>query len=141
MSSETEVSSAGAFAPRHFLAFVAASGVAALANFGSRLLFSTVMNYPAAISAAFCVGLTTAFVLNRRFIFAGRAHHVGHQFGRFLLVNLLAWVQTMAISLLLARWLFPLIGMPWHVESVAHAIGIAAPAITSYIAHKHWTFR
>ncbi|MFZ2237189.1 MAG: GtrA family protein [Dokdonella sp.] len=125
---------------RQFVGFVLVSGIAGLANFGSRFVFSLAMPYAAAICAAFVVGLTTAFLLNRRYIFAGSTQSTQSQALRFLLVNLAALLQTLAFSLLLARWLLPLIGWQWHPEAVAHAAGIAVPAITSYLAHKHWTF-
>ena len=125
---------------RQFIGFVLVSGFAGLANFGSRFLFSLAMPYAAAICAAFVVGLTTAFVLNRRFIFLGSTQSTRSQAWRFLLVNLAALLQTLAVSLLLARWLLPLLGWRWHPEAIAHAVGIAVPAITSYLAHKHWTF-
>lgn len=126
---------------RQFVGFVVVSGVAALANFGSRFLFNVVMPYPAAICAAFVVGLATAFLLNRRFVFVASTRSTESQAMRFLIVNLLALLLTLGVSLLLAHWLLPLIGWRWQAEAVAHAIGIAVPAITSYIAHKHWTFR
>lgn len=125
---------------RQFVGFVLVSGLAGLANFGSRFVFSLAMPYWAAICMAFVVGLTTAFILNRRFIFARSTQSTRSQAWRFLLVNLAALVQTLAVSLLLARWLLPMIGWQWHPEALAHAVGIAIPAVTSYLAHKHWTF-
>ncbi len=125
---------------RQFIGFVLVSGFAGLANFGSRFLFSLAMPYAAAICAAFMVGLITAFVLNRRFVFVDSRQSTRSQAWRFLLVNLASLLQTLAVSLLLARWLLPLMGWHWHPEAIAHAVGIAAPAITSYLAHKHWTF-
>ncbi len=125
---------------RQFIGFLVVSGFAGLANFGSRFLFSLAMPYAAAISVAFLVGLVTAFVLNRRFVFLDSRQSTRSQAWRFLLVNLAALVQTLAVSLLLVHWLLPLLGWHWHPEAVAHAAGIAAPAITSYLAHKHWTF-
>lgn len=125
---------------RQFIGFVLVSGFAGLANFGSRFLFSLAMPYAAAICAAFMVGLVTAFALNRRFVFLGSKQSTGSQAWRFLLVNLASLLQTLAVSLLLAHGLLPLIGWHWHPEAIAHAAGIAAPAITSYLAHKHWTF-
>ena len=126
---------------RQFVGFVLVSGLAGAANFGSRFLFSLAMPYSAAICAAFVVGLTTAFVLNRRFIFVDSTQSTESQAWRFLLVNFAALAQTLLVSLLLARWLLPAIGWTWQPEAVAHAAGIAVPAITSYLAHKHWTFR
>lgn len=125
---------------RQFIGFVLVSGIAGAANFGSRFLFSLLLPYTVAICAAFVVGLTTAFLLNRRYVFSDSLQSKQSQALRFLAVNLVALVQTVLVSLLLARWLLPLIGWTWQPEAVAHAAGIAVPAVTSYLAHKHWTF-
>lgn len=126
---------------RQFLAFLAVSGIAAGANFGSRVAFSLALPYAAAIVAAFCVGLSTAFVLNKLLVFRESTQPVQQQMVWFLAVNLGALVQTLAVSLLLARWLLPLVGITTHADAIAHAIGIAVPAVTSYFAHKRLSFR
>lgn len=121
--------------------FVVVSGIAALINFGSRVLFSLVVPYPAAIALAFCAGIVTAFVLNRRFVFDQPTIPLREQVAWFVAVNLFALLQTMAVSLLLEYWLFPAIGMRWHSEAVAHAVGIAVPIASSYFGHKKLSFR
>lgn len=124
-----------------FLKFLAVSGVAAAANIGSRVLLNRWMGYVPAILLAFCVGLITAFILNRLLVFKQTENPLHHQALWFVAVNLAAAVQTLAVSLLLARGVFPLTGFTWHTETVAHAVGVGIPAITSYIGHKHFTFR
>lgn len=124
-----------------FVRFLAAGGIAALANFGSRIAFSLVLPYPAAIVLAYLVGMTTAFVLNRAFVFTGARNPVGQQAWRFVLVNLAAVAQTLAISLLLARWALPALGVAQHAETIAHAVGVLVPVFTSYLGHRHWSFR
>ena len=126
---------------RRFALFVLCGGTAALANFLSRIALSHVLPYVAAIVVAYCVGMLTAFVLNRAFVFRDAQTHMRHQVTWFLVVNLLAVAQTVLISLLLARWLLPLLGVHWHVETLAHAVGVIVPVVTSYLGHKHWTFR
>lgn len=126
---------------RQFLCFLLVSGVAAAANFGSRIIFSIWMPYSASIIAAFCIGLVTAFVLNRTFVFSSAANAVHEQAFWFILVNMFAAVQTLFVSLFLARYLLPHIGFKWHVEAIAHAAGIAVPILTSYIGHKRLTFK
>jgi putative flippase GtrA len=123
------------------LRFVLVSGIAALINFGSRIAFSLVMPYPAAIALAFCAGISSAFVLNRRFVFERATIPLREQMLWFTAVNLFALVQTMAISLTLEYWLFPAVGMRWHSEAVAHAIGIVFPIASSYLGHKKLSFR
>lgn len=126
---------------KQFLGFVMVGGVAATINVGSRIIFNRWMPYSAAIVVAYICGMLTAFTLNRLFIFRETVNPLHHQAFWFTIVNLAAVVQTLVVSLLLARWLFPLIGFHWHVDTVAHAIGVAAPLVTSFIGHKHLSFR
>lgn len=126
---------------RQFFAFVALSGVAALANVGSRILFDYALPYPAAIACAFCVGMTVAFVLNRLLVFRSPTRPVQQQVFWFIVINLASLAQTMLVSLLLARWLFPLLGFTWHAETIAHCIGVGVPAVTSFLGHRHFSFR
>lgn len=126
---------------KQFLRFLVAGGVAAAANFGSRILLSLVMPYTTAIVVAYCIGMVTAFLLNRRFVFEASSNPLHRQAGWFIAINLLAVLQTLAVSLLLARWLFPAIGMTFHPETLAHAAGVAVPVFTSYLGHKAFTFR
>lgn len=121
--------------------FVVVSGAAALINFGSRILFSLVAPYPVAIALAFCAGISSAFVLNRLFVFEQPTIPLREQMFWFLAVNLFALAQTMAVSLLLEYWLFPSLGMRWHSAAVAHAIGIVFPIASSYLGHKKLSFR
>ena len=126
---------------RQFLLFLVAGGLAALANFLSRIALSLWMPYAAAIVVAYAIGMLTAFLLNRAFVFRGASSPVATQAGWFVAVNLLAVVQTLLISLALARWLFPMMGMSFHPETIAHAFGVAVPVFTSYLGHKHLSFR
>jgi putative flippase GtrA len=126
---------------RQLFAFIVTSGIAALANFGSRAAFSLFAPYALAIVAAFVVGLSTAFVLNRRYVFVDGSGSVAQQFMRFTAVNLFGLVQTLAISLLLVEVALPAIGWTWYPHEIAHAIGIATPIITSFFGHKYFSFR
>lgn len=124
-----------------FMLFVAAGGLAAAANFGSRILLGQVISYVPSIVAAYCIGMTTAFVLNRLFVFTGASNPIHQQMVWFVLVNLAAVLQTVAISVLFARVVFPGMAMHYHPETVAHAIGVAVPVFTSYLGHKRLSFR
>lgn len=126
---------------RQFLAFLAVSGLAAVANIGSRIAFDLAMPYTAAIVCAFCVGISVAFVLNKLLVFRQATRPVPQQMFWFLLVNLAALLQTLGVSLLLVHWLFPLAGFRTHAETVAHGIGVAIPAVTSFFGHRYFSFR
>jgi putative flippase GtrA len=121
--------------------FLVAGGIAAAANYGSRFGFSLWFSYPVAIVLAYLVGMTVAFILMRQYVFDGRGKEVGPQVLRFVVVNVLAVVQTLVVSLVLARWLLPVLGVTQHVEAIAHAVGVAVPVITSYFGHRLATFR
>ncbi|QBB71844.1 GtrA family protein [Pseudolysobacter antarcticus] len=126
---------------KRFLRFLFVSAIAAAANFGSRIVFSRFCDYSLAIFFAFVVGITTAFVLNRALVFTASKNQLHQQMLWFLLINLGALVLTLAVSLLFARIVLPALGIHSYTEEIAHALGILAPVITSYLGHKHLTFR
>lgn len=123
-----------------FVAFVLVGGFAAAVNFLSRIGFSQFMSYAPAIISAYGLGMITAFLLNRRFVFTDAVGSTHGQLLRFCVVNLLAVLQTLLISVGLADYLFPLAGMTFHPKEVAHAVGVAAPILTSYVGHRQWSF-
>ncbi len=57
------------------------------------------------------------------------------------MVNLAEVLQTLLVSLLLTNIVFPHIGFAWHIETVAHAIGVTVPIATSFVGHKKLSFR
>lgn len=126
---------------RQFLGFVIAGGIAAVANFGSRIVLSLWLPYVAAITIAYGIGMAVAFVLNRLFVFRDADNALAQQGLWFVLVNLAAVAQTILISLLFARWLFPALNMQFHPETIAHGIGVIVPVFTSFIGHRTLTFR
>jgi putative flippase GtrA len=121
--------------------FLLAGGTAALVNFGARVLFSIYLPYAVAIVLAYVLGMATAFLLNRRYVFRGYTNRLHQQVVRFIAVNALALLQTLGVSLLLADIVFPRVGLSWHAQEIAHAVGIVVPIFTSYLGHKKWTFR
>jgi putative flippase GtrA len=125
----------------NFLYFILSGGVAAGLNFGSRFLFSWVLPFEIAVVAAFFVGLLSGFLLMRFFVFNGAGKPVIPQIRKYVLVNLFALLQTFLISLVLARWVFPSIGIHSHAEALGHLIGVLLPVLTSYFGHKYFTFR
>jgi putative flippase GtrA len=124
-----------------FLRFLMAGGVAAAANFGSRFLFSNWVSYPVAIVLAYLVGMVIAFLLMRTYVFSPGANVLGVQLVRFVGVNLLAVLQTLVISVVLARWALPAMGIHAQAEALAHLVGVVVPVVTSYFGHKLATFR
>ena len=125
---------------RRFPRFLLAGAIAALANFGSRFLFSLFISFELAVVAAFCVGLTTGFLLSRQFVFPRSANKLQVEVAYYLLVNLFALMQTWLLSVGGAMWLqqyWPLT----QAQAAAHLAGIMLPVISSYFGHKYFSFR
>jgi len=124
-----------------FIRFLVAGGVAAAANYGSRFLFSIWLSYGPAIVLAYLVGMSVAFVLMRQHVFSAAGGALGPQVAKFVAVNLLAVIQTLIISLVLARWILPSLGVVTHAEAIAHLAGVLIPVATSYFGHRMLTFK
>jgi gtrA family protein len=131
----------GAFRSRQFLVFLLTGGIAAAVNFGSRILYNQWMGFSAAIVLAYITGMVTAFVLARLFVFRNSQRALHQSALYFVLVNGVAVLQTWAISLLLADWLLPALGIRQYVHELAHAAGVVVPVFTSYLGHKHLSFK
>lgn len=123
-----------------FLKFLVTGGIAALVNLLSRYALNHVMSFEAAVVVAYLLGMATAYLLARRFVFDASGRSVASEVRRFVLVNLVALGFVWAISVGLARIVFPAIGFTWHADDIAHLIGVLAPAVTSYIGHRFYTF-
>lgn len=125
---------------REFLAFVVIGGFAAAVNFVTRIVIDWWTSFEVAVVLSYLVAMTTAFVLNRLYVFNAADGPWRRQYGRFALVNLVALVQVFLISVGLERYLFPALGFTWHADEIAHAIGLASPILTSYWGHKKYSF-
>jgi putative flippase GtrA len=123
-----------------FAGFLVAGGLAALVNFLSRIGFNQLFGYATSIVLAYLVGMVTAFLLTRHHVFAPSGKSVRVEVAWFTLVNVLAVAQTLSISLLLADLVLPNLGIETYRKALAHAAGIAVPAVISYFGHRYWTF-
>jgi putative flippase GtrA len=126
---------------QRFVAYLLAGGTAAALNWSSRFLFSIWLSYAASIVCAFFVGLVCGFVLMRWLVFDGAGKPAMPQAGMYVVVNALALMQTLVVSLTLAKWVIPRIGYSANPEGPAHLMGVMVPAVTSYFGHKFFTFR
>ena len=126
---------------KQFLRFLVAGGLAAVANFGSRFIFSAFFSYTVAIVFAYLIGMLVAFLLMRAHVFDAKEGNVVTQISLFVGVNLFAMLQTIGVSLILVRWVLPSLGSFEYNEAIAHLVGVLVPAVTSYFGHKFLTFR
>jgi putative flippase GtrA len=123
-----------------FIRFLLTSAVAAMVNLVSRYLLNFVMSFASAVAVAFPFGMLTAYILNRLLVFERSGRSVADELWRFTVVNLVAAAQVWIISVGLAEYAFPASGFNWHPLEVAHLIGVAAPVLTSYLGHRHFSF-
>lgn len=132
---------------KQFLSFIVCGGIAALANIASRIVFSLWMNYSLAIVFAFIVGMITAFILFRVFVFSEKRKKDSYRFNVvtqilwYIFINAIALLQTWGISIILYSYIFPYFEYQLYPDTTAHIVGVMVPVITSYIGHKFLTFR
>ena len=124
-----------------FVRFLAAGGLAAVANIVSRIGFSYWLALPVAVVLAYLVGMVVAFVLMRNYVFPTGRAGVRRQITVFALVNIAAVMQTLLVTLVLADVILPWAGVRSHVDLIAHVTGVCVPIVTSFIGHKRWSFR
>lgn len=124
-----------------FSRFIIAGGIAAIANFLTRIALSYAVNYRLAVFLAYLVGMLVAYKLMKYYVFTANEYAHEFQVGAFIGVNILAVVQVWIISVALAEYLFPAISFSYFANEIAHLVGLSVPIVTSYLAHKHFTFR
>ncbi|MCY1224127.1 GtrA-like protein [compost metagenome] len=124
-----------------FLLFLLTGGLAAAINWTSRILYNLWMPYSYAIVVAYLTGMVTAFVLAKMFVFTTSTQSTGRSALIFMLVNVAAIIQTWIVSVALAYYVLPALGVTWHDKEIAHMFGVAVPVFTSYIGHKRFSFR
>lgn len=128
------------FMSRQFLGFLLTGGLAALVNFGSRILYNQWVDFSSAVVLAYLTGMVTAFILARSFVFTQSSQSVQRSAMFFVMVNGVAVLQTWAISMAL-YYLLPVAGVTRWVPEIAHAVGVVVPVFTSYLGHKRFSFK
>lgn len=130
-----------AFMNKQFTLFVVTGGIAAAANFGSRILYNRWVDFSTAVVLAYITGMIVAFLLAKAFVFKESTQSTNKSVIYFIIVNIFAVLQTWLISMGLALYLLPALGIKMYVHELAHAAGVMAPVFTSYLGHKHFSFR
>ncbi len=129
------------FDSKEFVRFLYAGGIAAIVNFLSRIIFNLWFDFSVSLYLAFILGIVTAFFLKQQFVFAKSRQPLSHSIGFFILVNIIGFLQTLAVSMALLHYVLPYLGIAKMTHEISHAIGIMVPIITSYIGHKKYSFR
>ena len=129
------------FMSRQFVVFLVTGGLAAAVNFGSRIVYNQWVNFSVAVVLAYLTGMVTAFVLARCFVFTESSQSMQRSALWFVVVNIVAVIQTWVISMLLAYYLLPRMGFTRFIPEIAHAVGVVVPVFTSYLGHKRFSFK
>lgn len=129
------------FLSKEFLGFLITGGIAATVNFVSRIYFNQFYSFSASVVFAYLLGMLTAFILARVFVFNKSSQPIGRSVVIFSLVNVLALTQTWFISMGLNYYVLPSLGVERFVPEISSAIGIIFPVFTSYLGHKYWSFK
>ncbi len=119
--------------------FLICGGAAAAINWLARIALSLVMPFPAAVALAYAIGMAAGFALYREVVWPQGRAAVGGQAARFLVVNALGAVVTLAVAMLARAALSSLFDAAM-AEAVGHAIGIAVGALSNFHAHARFTF-
>lgn len=129
------------FLSKEFIGFLVTGGIAAAVNFLSRIFYNQYCSFSSAVIFAYLTGMVTAFILAKIFVFKQSTQSIQRSAIIFSLVNIIAAAQTWVISMGLNYYLLPMIGVTRFIPEISSAIGIAFPVFTSYLGHKHWSFK
>lgn len=129
------------FDSKEFLRFLFAGGIAAIVNFLTRIFFNLWFDFSTSVFLAFVAGIITAFFLKKEFVFAKGSQPILYSIGFFILVNIIGFLQTLAVTMGCFHYVLPYLGIVKMTHEISHALGLIAPIITSYIGHKKLSFR
>ena len=128
-----------AFLSRQLVAFIAVGGLAATANFLSQQILTPAVGFPLAVSLAYLIGLSTAFVLNRWLVFPHSRRPIKRQMVGFLATNL-AFLPLVLLTAMLLRDGLARLGVTQYTQEMAHLMAIALPTVFSYLIYKFRVF-
>jgi len=129
------------FLTPEFARFLLVGVVAATVNFAIRIVLSLYLTYGWAVFIAYLFGMTTAYFLSKIWVFETTGRSIASEAWLFSIVNIVAVAQVWGISIGLAHYIFPQIGILKYSEEIAHIIGLSVPVFTSFLGHKYMSFK
>ena len=123
-----------------FLIFLGLGGLAAVTNLIVRYLLNFIMPFELAVILAYLAGMVVAFILFGKVLFVSSQGSLTRRVSRFVQVNMLGAALAWLVSVFMARIALPAVGWTFHPLEIAHFVGVAAPALSSYVLHKRYTF-
>ena len=129
------------FLSKQFLIFLLTGGVAAMVNFGSRIFFNLFIPFSWSVVCSYIFGMITAFILAKLFVFRTTNNSTQESAFYFILVNVVALIQTWLVSMGMLLYVMPCVGVDFYAEEISHIIGIIVPVFSSYLGHKYISFK
>lgn len=129
---------------KEFIVFILCGGTSSIFNLLARAWLGQFVPYSVSIVLSYFVGMVIAFTLNKALVFRqdrSRECPIVLVFAKFALVNGFSMAQTLLISLAFREIVFPGMQMLFYPDGMAHFIGLASTAFTSFLGHKFFTFR
>lgn len=126
---------------RKFWLFLLAGGTSAVANIMLRVVLTPLAGFPLSVAIAYAIGMVIAYVLSSRYVFVHATASRRRSMAGFGLVNVVSGTQTLLVSMGL-RTLLLAVAMPIATaELAAHGLALTSTVVTSYLGHKHISFR
>ena len=125
---------------RQFILFIITGGTSAIINILSRIILSNFFRFEIAILIAYGIGMITAFLLAKRFVFLNSNKSIKKSFPAFALVNLLSVLQTFFISKYIRIFLINIFNNIIIIDFISHLCGVIFPIFSSFFGHKYITF-
>ena len=126
---------------RQFILFIITGGTSAIINILSRIILSNFFRFEIAILISYGIGMITAFLLAKRFVFLNSNKSIKKSFPAFALVNLLSVLQTFFVSIFIKNWLINIFNNLSFIELISHSFGLGILVFTSFYGHKYITFK
>jgi putative flippase GtrA len=126
---------------KQFFLYILVGSFSGVISFCFRVLVNRWVSFSIAIILAYLVGMITAFILAKLFIFKKSQQPLHRTIIIYSVINLLGLLQTLFITLGLAYYILPAMGINSHAREIAHFIGLVSPVYISYLGHKKFSFR
>ena len=128
------------FMTRQFARFLFVGGTAAFVNWLSCRALGLWFSFSLSVVLAYFIGVTTAFFLNRGFVFSKSDRPIAKQARDFVLVNILFLPVVLFFSIFLEK-LFISFGVESYGQALAHGFSVGLPAILSFLFYKFLAFK
>ena len=125
---------------RRFIRFVVAAGASVPVNIVARIVVSHWVRYEIAVLISHIVGMLTAYLLTKLFVFDESGRSVSSELSRFALVNVMSAALTWCVSVGLVYVVFPYVHFDTQPELIAHIAGLAVASVASFIGHSRFSF-